>query len=133
LRAVALLGTISPGYWWPDAGRAGARDEGADMSEGSGFGAGAGNDQPDGVVYASGSQRPGGGQEDGQPVGAADVRADRGAGGADEGDDGRMDTAVVGDAAERNTYDPLDDDVPLSEDGQGLGAADRDADIDRAR
>jgi hypothetical protein len=101
------------------------------MSEGSGFGAGASNDQPDGVVYDSGSQRPGGGQEDGQPVGAADVDADRVNSGADSDDDGGMDNAVVGDAAERNTYDPLDDDVPLSEDGQGLGAADRDADVDR--
>jgi hypothetical protein len=101
------------------------------MSEGSGFGAGASNDQPDGVVYDSGSQRPGGGQEDDQPVGAADVDADRANSGADSVDDGGMDNAVVGDAAERNTYDPLDEDVPLSEDGQGLGAADRDADVDR--
>jgi hypothetical protein len=102
------------------------------MSEGNEFGAGAGNDQPDGVVYESGSQRPGGGQEDGQPVGAADVEADRVGSGADtDDDDGGMDNAVVGDAAERNTYDPLDDDVPLSEDGQGLGAADRDADVNR--
>jgi hypothetical protein len=103
------------------------------MSEGSGFGAGAANDQPDGVVYESGSQRPGGGQEDGQSVGAADVAADRVDSGAAAEDDGggQMDTSVVGDAAERNTYDPLDDDVPLSEDGQGLGAADRDADVDR--
>jgi len=102
------------------------------MSEGSGFGAGASNDQPDGVVYESGSQRPGGGEEDGQPVGAADVEADRVRSGAGADDDDRgMDNSVVGDAAEKNTYDPLDDDVPLSEDGQGLGAADRDADIDR--
>jgi hypothetical protein len=102
------------------------------MSEGSGFGAGAANDQPDGVVYESGSQRPGGGQEDGQPVGAADVEADRMSSGADTDDDDRgMDNAVVGDAAERNTYDPLDDDVPMSEDGQDLGAADRDADVNR--
>jgi hypothetical protein len=101
------------------------------MSEGS-VGTGSSNDQPDGVVYESGSQRPGGGQEDGQPVGAADVHADRvdsGAGGDD--DSGRMDNSVIGDSAEKNTYDPLDDDVPLSEDGQGLGAADRDADVDR--
>jgi hypothetical protein len=100
------------------------------MSEGSGYGAS--NDQPDGVVYESGSQRPGGGQEDGQPVGAADLDADRVDSGADDGV-GRMDNSVIGDAPEQNTYDPLDDDVPLSEDGQGLGAADRDADIDRAR
>jgi hypothetical protein len=101
------------------------------MSEGSGFGAGAANDQPDGVVYESGSQRPGGGQEDGQALGAADVEADRVDSGAEADDTRGMDNSVVGDAAERNTYDPLDDDVPLSEDGQGLGAADRDADVDR--
>jgi hypothetical protein len=63
-------------------------------------------------------------------VGAADVEADRANSGAGT-DDGGMDNAVIGDAAEDNTYDPLEDDVPLTEDGQGVGAADRDADVDR--
>ena len=99
------------------------------MSEGSGFGGAPGNQQPAGVVYESGRRGPDSGQEDGQAVGAADVEADRATSGAGT-DDGGMDNAVVGDAAERNTYDPLEDDVPASEDGQGLGVGEGDAGVD---
>jgi hypothetical protein len=94
------------------------------MSESSGLGATSGRtDQADGIVYDSGDERSGSFQDDGQPVGAADVAADR----IDSGVDSDRDD----DVAEKNTYDPLEDDLPATEDGQVLGAADRDADVDR--
>ncbi len=98
------------------------------MSEGSAAGS---ND--DYTVYTSGGPQPGALQEDGQAIGGADRAADARNSGAGT-DDGAMDNAVVGDAAEDNTYDPLDGDVePATEDGQTVGAADRDADVDNSR
>lgn len=94
------------------------------MSEGTGVGRTTGNaDDPDGIVYTSGAQQSGSRQDDGQAIGAADVQADRVNSGVDSDSDD--------DVAERNTYDPLEDDLPHTDDGEAIGAADRDADVNR--
>src|SRR3712207_2627881 len=81
------------------------------------------------TVFGSGGERSGSLQDDGPAVGSADHAADRVASGADAEGDG------VGDTGARSPFELLtgDDEPPVSEDGESVGAADRDADVDRSR
>ena len=82
------------------------------------------------TVFGSGREQSGSSQGDGQTVGAADHAADRIATGADD-DEGDG----AGDRGARTPYELLtgDDAPPSSEDGEAVGAADRDADVERSR
>ncbi len=92
----------------------------ADMSDGLGTTPGMSDDAAD-TVFGSGS-------EDGQTVGAADHAADRLASGADDEGDS------AGDTGGRSPYELIsgDDQPGTTEDGEAVGSADREADIDRS-
>ena len=74
------------------------------------------------------SERTNGSQEDGQAIGAADYAADRHASGAGDADD----------AGDLSASDPFElvigaGESAQSDDGEAVGASDRDADVDRSR
>lgn len=66
--------------------------------------------------------------EDGQALGAGDYAADRRAGGADDTDD-------AGDLSASNPFELVTgaDEPAQGDDGEAVGASDRDADIGRSR